>query len=72
MMIRVQQKTTIREIKDIIEDIEGLPSWSQYLVSKGKKLEEQRCVLDYGLDTQSYIHVLRLSGVVIKDYTSSW
>jgi hypothetical protein len=57
-MIRVQQKTTIKEIKDMYQDLEGLPHSYQYLVSKGKKLEEGRSVLDYGLDTQSYIHVL--------------
>jgi Ubiquitin family len=57
-MIRVQQTTTIQEIKYMFQDLEGLPPWDQYLVSRGKKLEEGRRVLDYHLHTQAYVHVL--------------
>ena len=57
-MIRVQQTTTIQDIKYMFEDIGGRQPRDQYLVSKGKKLEEGRRVLDYHLDTQAYVHIL--------------
>jgi hypothetical protein len=56
--IRVKQSTTILEIKEIYHDVDGVPIDDQYLVSRGKKLENWWCVADYALKTKDYVHAL--------------
>jgi hypothetical protein len=56
--IRVKQSTTILEIKQMYKAFEGVPIDYQYLVCRGKKLDNGCCVADYALRTKDYVHLL--------------
>jgi hypothetical protein len=56
--IRVKQSTTILEIKQMYKAFDGVPIDIQYLVCRGKKLDNGCCVADYALRTKDYVHLL--------------
>jgi hypothetical protein len=57
--IRVAQSTTILEIKQMMYRVLEGPSIDyQYLVCRGKKLDNGGCVADYALRTNDYVYVL--------------
>ena len=58
MAIRVKHRTTILEIKEMYQGLDGVPADQQYLVCRGKKLGDGYCVADYSLRTEDYVHVL--------------
>lgn len=47
--IKVEQNATIEEIKEKIQEIAGIPFDQQRLFLKGRRLEEGRCLDEYGI-----------------------
>ena len=63
MPMEVQDSDTIGSIKSKIHEKEGIPVDQQRLVFNGKQLEDNMKISDYGIQSDSSIHlVLRLKG----------
>ena len=59
----VNDDDTVESIKKKINDIDGIPIDQQRLVFNGKQLENTNTIKDYGIESDSTIHlVLRLQG----------
>eukprot|EP01052_Picozoa_sp_SAG31_P020152 SAG31_NODE_1503_length_8079_cov_5.930827_1_plen_140_part_00 len=55
--------TTIAEVKQMIQEKEGIPPEQQKIMFGGKELEDKRCVHEYGIQVESTLHlVLNLKG----------
>lgn len=63
LTLKVSKLHTIEEVKSLVQDHEGIPPDQQRMLHKGRQLEDYRLLADYGITSDSVLHiVLRLRG----------
>lgn len=65
--IEVRDGYSIRTLKDLIEQKDGIPANLQRIIFAGKQLEDERALLEYNIQRESTLHLVLRCGRESKD-----
>jgi len=69
--LHTNSRSTIEEVKQAIQDKEGIPPDQQRLVFAGAQLQDSKTLADYNIETDAVIHlILRLRGGMYHEVSS--
>ncbi|KIM42095.1 hypothetical protein M413DRAFT_47127, partial [Hebeloma cylindrosporum] len=58
IVVPAKLSTTIAQIKDVVNDREGIPPKGQRLLFAGKLLQNHHSLLDYNIQDESTLHLI--------------